>query len=117
MRSALVAIALLFAWIGPARAQDCGGVGPDADCDADGFTVGEGDCDDNEVAVRPGAPDVCGDQLDNNCDGLFDEGCDRSAHLGVIQGGGGCTGNSGVAGTALLVLPLAFRRRREGRAR
>lgn len=96
----------------PALAQDCGGVGDDADCDADGFTVGEGDCNDNEATVRPGANDICGDELDNDCDGLFDDGCDRSAHLGNIAGGGGCTGGSGVAGTSLIVLPLMFRRRR-----
>ena len=111
MRVAVVC--LLLALGAPAAlAQDCGGVGDDADCDADGFTVGQGDCDDNEPTVRPGENDVCGDELDNNCDGLYDDGCDRSAQLGNIAGGGGCTGGSGVAGTSLIILPLAFRRRR-----
>lgn len=93
-----------------AWAQDCGGTGDDADCDQDGFTVGQGDCDDDDAEVHPGAPDVCADERDNNCDGIFDEACDRSAQLGQIRGGGGCTG--GTSTSALLLLPLLFRRRR-----
>ena len=93
-----------------AWAQDCGGIGDDADCDRDGFTIGQGDCDDDNVDVRPGLPDLCGDQLDNNCDGIFDEACDRSAQLGGIRGGGGCSG--GGATSAMLLMPLFFRRRR-----
>lgn len=110
----LAALFLAVGFAGPAFAQDCGGVGDDADCDQDGFTVGEGDCNDDEPSVRPGAADTCGDQLDNNCDGMFDEGCDRSAQIGSIRGGGGCTGGSGVAGTAWIFLPLLVRRRRRG---
>lgn len=106
----LVVVAALAA--SPARAQDCGGTGLEADCDGDGFAVGDGDCDDDLAEVRPGVPEVCADELDNNCDGLFDEGCDRAAQLGSIRGGGGCTGGSGVAGTAFLVLPLLRLRRR-----
>lgn len=114
MRTVLIAIGFAMACASPALAQDCGGTGDAADCDADGFTVGDGDCNDDNAEVRPGVQDVCGDQLDNNCDGLFDEGCDRSAQLGVPRGGGGCTGGSGVAGTAMIFLPFAvFGRRRE----
>ncbi len=40
------------------------------DDDGDGFTEQDGDCDDGEPAVYPGAPEVWGDGLDNDCDGL-----------------------------------------------
>ncbi len=34
-----------------------------------------GDCDDDLKAIHPGAKEVC-DDVDNNCDGTIDEGCD-----------------------------------------
>ena len=33
------------------------------------------DCNDNQPFVHPGAPETCGDGVDNNCDGKVDEGC------------------------------------------
>ncbi|MEM9546292.1 MAG: GEVED domain-containing protein [Bacteroidota bacterium] len=45
------------------------------DADEDGFSICEGDCNDNDNAIAPGLPEVCGDNLDNNCDGQVDEGC------------------------------------------
>ncbi|NCG20218.1 MAG: hypothetical protein GWP91_14510 [Rhodobacterales bacterium] len=106
---------LLWAAAPAAYAQDCGGTGLEADCDNDTFTIGEGDCDDTKVRVNPGRPEVCGDQLDNNCDGFFDEECDGAAQLGSIRGGGSCTGGSGVGGTAFIFLaPLFLFTRRRG---
>ncbi|MEZ5014499.1 MAG: MopE-related protein [Chitinophagales bacterium] len=32
-----------------------------------------GDCMDNNAMVNPGMPEICGDGLDNNCNGLYDE--------------------------------------------
>jgi hypothetical protein len=33
------------------------------------------DCNDANAAVHPGAPEVCGNKIDDNCDGQVDEGC------------------------------------------
>jgi hypothetical protein len=43
------------------------------DDDGDGFTTEEGDCNDQDASIYPGLPEVC-DGLDNNCDGVVDEG-------------------------------------------
>ena len=42
------------------------------DSDGDGFSADE-DCDDQDAAVGPGAEELCAG-IDNNCDGLIDEG-------------------------------------------
>ena len=54
-------LGLLAAW-GPC---------PVGDLDGDGWTVEEGDCDDADPNVNPGAPEIC-DGIDNNCDGDID---------------------------------------------
>ncbi len=43
------------------------------DADADGQTDCEGDCNDNDPTVYLGGPEICGDGLDQNCDGDPDE--------------------------------------------
>ncbi|MBI5481338.1 MAG: hypothetical protein HY906_20940 [Deltaproteobacteria bacterium] len=61
------------------------------DADGDGVTVAQGDCDDRATPVieivpdagakpigwysKPGAKEVCGDGLDNDCNGFADDGC------------------------------------------
>ncbi|RMA58914.1 putative metal-binding motif-containing protein [Ulvibacter antarcticus] len=51
------------------------------DEDGDGFVtelnecVPGGDCDDTEATTFPGAEEICGDGIDNNCDGDIDEDC------------------------------------------
>eukprot|EP00760_Papus_ankaliazontas_P024434 PhM_4_TR2305/c0_g1_i1/m.100758 len=45
----------------------------DVDADADGFTASMGDCDDSNTLVHPTAAEVCGDGIDNNCDGVVDD--------------------------------------------
>jgi len=45
----------------------------DYDLDHDGWAVEQGDCDDDDGDVHPGADEVC-NGLDDNCNGLTDEG-------------------------------------------
>ena len=49
------------------------------DADNDGWSVDCGDCDDSERAINPGAGEICGDGIDNNCDGYIDEDCSSPA--------------------------------------
>jgi hypothetical protein len=43
------------------------------DEDGDGYTPTEGDCDEGNIEVNPGATEIC-DGIDNNCDGTVDDG-------------------------------------------
>jgi len=43
------------------------------DNDKDGYTI-DVDCNDNNSLVHPGADEICGNSIDENCDGI-DEGC------------------------------------------
>jgi hypothetical protein len=43
--------------------------------DIDGDGKPDWDCDDSQVKVYPGAPEVCGDNLDNSCSGYIDRLC------------------------------------------
>jgi len=57
---------------------------PCDDSDIDGYedyACGGTDCDDSESAVNPGATEVCGDSIDNNCDGSIDEDCSIPATI------------------------------------
>ena len=46
------------------------------DLDDDGFTSEQGDCDDINPSVFPGATDIY-DEIDNDCDGEVDENADQ----------------------------------------
>ncbi len=64
-----------------------------ADIDSDGYFIegcGSGtDCNDNDNSVNPGQEEVCDDEIDNNCDGQVDEGCQQQSSGGSGGGGGG----------------------------
>ena len=38
-----------------------------------GYVTDNTDCDDSEMSINPGAPEIC-DGLDNDCDSQIDEG-------------------------------------------
>jgi hypothetical protein len=74
------------------------------DCSApSGYVSNANDCDDNNPNVNPAANEVCGNQIDDDCDGDVDEGCvcvnPPTADAGADQTG---------CGTAAFVLNGAF---------
>ena len=78
--------------IGRPFEDDC----PEEDLDGDGFPAGDGflDCHDRDAGIFPGAPETCGDGVDQDCDGA-DAAClpgdaDRDGHPDVASGGDDC---------------------------
>jgi hypothetical protein len=75
---------------GDGKDQDCDGHDlPTDQCDNDGdrYTKAMGDCDDNNPARSPGVVERC-DGIDNNCDGVTDEGFNVGA--ACANGVGAC---------------------------
>jgi hypothetical protein len=59
-------------------AAACGSSPSGTDCvdaDGDGVTTCDGDCDDGDALSNPAGNEICGDAVDNNCDGAADEAC------------------------------------------
>ncbi len=52
----------------------CQQSGSGVDQDGDGYIWCK-ECDDTTATTHPGAPEICGNQVDDNCNGLYDEGC------------------------------------------
>ncbi len=61
---------------------------PYVDADGDGYSVDEGDCDDHDASISPGAEESC-DDLDNDCDGEVDEGVQLTSYADADADGYG----------------------------
>jgi len=68
--------------------NDCNGFIDETDADQDGWGLCEGDCDDSDPNVHPGAEEVCNGK-DDNCNGFVDEGFDQD-NDGWTTCGGDC---------------------------
>jgi len=58
------------------------------------LTAIAGDCNDNDFSIKPGVAEVCGDAVDNNCNGQIDEGCQVSCGFNTLSQGGWATKNN-----------------------
>ena len=55
------------------------------DNDGDGYTENQGDCNDNNNKIHPGATEICGDGIDQDCNGS-DLSCSNTSVPGVPTG-------------------------------
>ncbi len=65
------------------------------DGDNDGYTLNDGDCDDEQPAVNPSATDIVGDGIDQNCDGTDGFDADGDGHADIQSGGDDCDDTDG----------------------
>ncbi len=60
------------------------GLYPD-DRDEDGLSPCDGDCDDSDPRVSPLLGEVCGNGVDDDCDGAVDGGCDQGGEVEINE--------------------------------
>ncbi len=76
----------------------CEGGDPSQATDGDGDGVPWcNDCDDSNASVSPGAPEICGNHIDDNCNGVVDENCPGEVPGYPGQPDAGAGGGSGTA--------------------
>jgi hypothetical protein len=63
------------------------------DTDQDGYTIKQGDCNDADATVHPGAVEVCGDNIDQDCNGR-DAICGDNDGDGYTPETGDCDDNN-----------------------
>ncbi len=63
-----------------------------------GYVGNNSDCNDNNAAINPGTTEICGDGIDNNCNGNADESCSLTTYYRDLDGDG--YGNANVTKTA-----------------
>ncbi len=71
-------------------ADDDDGAGGDGD--GDGYAADQGDCDDADPRIHPGAVEICGDDLDSDCSGDPDDGTTDADGDGAVDDA--CTGGT-----------------------
>ena len=65
--------------------------GTDPDADSDGYSrFADDDCNDGNGAINHGAPELCGNAIDDDCDGEVDEGFEEAGTTCIV-GDGECT--------------------------
>ena len=67
---------------------EAGSAADSADADGDGVPWCN-DCDDTNASAHPGAPEICGNHIDDNCNGVVDENCpgEQPGYPGQPDGG------------------------------
>jgi N-acetylneuraminic acid mutarotase len=105
----------MFVWgglDGSGSPLDNGGryaLGQAGDNDGDGFSECQGDCNDGSAGIHPGSAELC-NGLDDDCDGVVDEGSPAGGAVCTVPGHfGPCAfGLTSCAAGALTCVPTVF---------
>ena len=88
------------------------------DLDGDGYNPCDGDCDDADAGIHPGAEDVVGDAIDSDCDGSDAPATPADeSWLPPDPGGCSCRSVPHAAGTRFALLHLVAKILLSARAR